>query len=59
MEVVGDSESDVRESAEVSSTTEIGGTYKGSEDPESEELTEFAEEVELEELDEVRTIKGT
>ena len=35
------------------------GTYKGSEDAESEDLAELLEEAKLEDSDEVHIIKGT
>jgi hypothetical protein len=59
MEVEGDSEPDMGEGADMGSTIEIGGTYKESEEPESEDLAELAEEAKLKDSDEVQTIKGT
>jgi hypothetical protein len=44
--------------ADMGSTIETGGTYKGSEDVESEDLAELLEEVKLEALDEVQINKG-
>jgi hypothetical protein len=44
--------------ADMGSTTETGGTKRGSEELESEEVEELLEEVKLEALDEVQINKG-
>jgi hypothetical protein len=45
--------------ADMGSTTEIGGTKRGSEELELEDLAELLEEVNVEYLDEVQILKGT
>jgi hypothetical protein len=48
----------MREEADIGSTIEIGGTYKGSKELELEESI-VEEEIKLKESDEVQTIRGT
>ena len=57
-EVEGDSEPDMGDDADMGSTTETGGTKRGLEEFESEDLDELLEEVKLEASDEVQTNKG-
>jgi hypothetical protein len=45
--------------ADMGSTIEIRGTKRGSEEPDSEYLTEILEEAKLEDSDEVQIVKGT
>jgi hypothetical protein len=55
-EVVGDSEPDIGDEANMGSTIEFGGTKRGSEVLESEDLAKLLEEAKLEESDEVKII---
>ena len=57
-EVEGDSEPDMEGEADIGSTTETGGTKRGSEEFESDDLVELLEELKLEVLDEEQINKG-
>jgi hypothetical protein len=48
---VGDSEPEMGVEADMGSTIEIGGTYKGSKELESEDLAKLVEEAQLEDSD--------
>jgi hypothetical protein len=56
---VGDFEPDIGDEANMGSIIEIGGTKRGLEELESEDLAKLLEEAKLEDSDEVHIIKGT
>ena len=57
-EVEGDSEPDMGDEANMGSTIETGGTKRGSEEFESEDLDELLEELKLEVSDEEQINRG-